>query len=71
MEITAADEATSELSAPSTVEEELRSALQEIEELRAQIGMLLASEKKSKNRLRSIEALVDDLTMLTNDWLSE
>ncbi len=68
MEITAVNEATSEL---SRVEEELHSALQEIEGLHAQIGILLSRDEQSKNRLHFVQVLAENLKMFAEATLAE
>ncbi|KAH9014410.1 hypothetical protein EDB85DRAFT_1899222 [Lactarius pseudohatsudake] len=68
MEITGANEATTEL---SKVEEDLRSALQEIEGLHAQIGMLRARDVKMKNHMLELQLMVYTSMRITNDLLAD
>ncbi|KAI9456347.1 hypothetical protein BJY52DRAFT_1224244 [Lactarius psammicola] len=61
-------EATSRL---SKVEEELRSALQEIEGLRAQIGMLQARDEQTKKHLCSLRLMAHTSMRITNVLLAD
>lgn len=50
---------------------ELRSALQEIEGLRAQIALLLARDEQSKRCLHQLQFLVDKFMRFVDDLLPD